>query len=217
MIRDLDIRQALRGEVARRHDGEIGTLIVEELGLCQGVARVDLAVVNDSLHGYEIKSERDTLDRLPGQVAAYKRALNYVTIVVSPSHAAKAINMIPLWWGVMDAVSDSKGLQLKVTREPRSNPDVEPFALAQFLWREEALRVLIEYGLDAGIRSKPREVLWNRLASEFSLEDLGQIVREHLKSRGATWRSPALIELGGDSHRPSAGNSRAGPGIRGSI
>jgi len=63
-MRDIDVRRKLRVEVERSHECEFDTLIVEELGLCQGIARVDLAVVNGSVHRYEIKSESDTLTRL---------------------------------------------------------------------------------------------------------------------------------------------------------
>lgn len=47
-------------------------LVVEELGLFHGASRVDLAVVGRSLHGYEIKSDRDSLDRLEQQAADYR-------------------------------------------------------------------------------------------------------------------------------------------------
>ena len=41
-------------------DGK-GKIDVEELGVCRGRVRVDVAVVNGTLHGYEIKSDRDSL------------------------------------------------------------------------------------------------------------------------------------------------------------
>jgi len=36
-----------------------------------GASRIDRAVVNGSVHGYEIKSETDDLTRLPAQARAY--------------------------------------------------------------------------------------------------------------------------------------------------
>jgi hypothetical protein len=197
-MREMDIRLALRKEMNRRHDGEPDTLIVEELGLCQGVSRVDLAVVNGSLHGYEIKSERDTLLRLPAQSEVYGRALEYVTIVVAPVHAHKALKIVPAWWGVLAPVKKGDVVRLEIEREPRPNMGVIPYALAQFLWRDEALQVLIDYGLASGLRSKPREVLWQCLASHFTLTELGQIVRKRLKSRGIGWRAVLPPESDGD-------------------
>jgi hypothetical protein len=191
-MRDIDIRRALLAEMERLHRGEPDTRIVEELGLCQGLARVDLAVVNGNVHGYEIKSERDTLARLPSQTDIYNRALDFVTIVTAPAHADKIGNIVPSWWGVLSVTQDEKGLHLQPSRDPHRNPEIDPFALAQLLWREEALQALADHGLAAGMRAKPREQMWRRLASNLTLEDLGGVVRERLKHRGADWRSVAL-------------------------
>jgi hypothetical protein len=190
-MRDIDIRRVLRLEMARLHCDEPDTRIVEELGLCQGIARVDLAVVNGSVHGYEIKSEHDTLARLPSQTDVYSRALDFVTIVTAPSHADKISNIVPSWWGVWSVTQDEDGIHLQQSREPRPNPEINPFALAQFLWRDEALQALVNHGLATGMRSKPREQMWTRLAAALTLEDLSEVVRERLKRRGPDWRSPA--------------------------
>src|SRR3954469_15133629 len=106
-MRDIDARRALRQEVKRRHQGETDTLVVEELGVCQGVARVDFAVINGSIHGYEIKSERDTLVRLPAQSDAYSRALEFVTIVAAQNHLHKVVEAIPDWWGIWTVIRGS--------------------------------------------------------------------------------------------------------------
>ncbi len=188
-MRDIDVRRKLRVEVERSHRNEIDTLIVEELGLCQGIARVDLAVVNGSVHGYEIKSERDTLLRLPGQTDVYNRTLDFVTIVSAPNHSKKIRTLIPRWWGIWSAVDDGCDLRLEVVREASMNPGVDPYALAQLLWRDEALESLLDRNLASGLKSKPREELWRRLASELTLTELGQIVRNRLKRRGSDWRA----------------------------
>lgn len=191
-MRDIDIRRKLRVD-KRLHFGEADTRIVEELGLCQGIARVDIAVVNGSIHGYEIKSERDTLERLPAQIDIYSRALDFVTVVTAPTHIGKVRKMVPQWWGIWTAVQGEEGLQLKPSRKALKNPNVIPFALAQLLWREEALEVLDKCGLAKGVRSKPRQELWRRLASDLPLADLGNVVRDRLRQRGANWRSPAPL------------------------
>jgi hypothetical protein len=191
-MRDIDIRQALLEKMGRLHNGDSDTLIVEELGLCQGAARVDVAVVNGSMHGYEIKSECDTLFRLPGQANIYNRTLDFVTIVTAPSHANAIRKIVPHWWGIWSAIQKDNERMLNKVRASRKNPSIDPFALAQLLWREEALQSLIDLGLGTGLRSKSREILWSRLAVELTVRELGDIVRQHLKRRGSTWRSPSL-------------------------
>ena len=191
-MRDIDIRRALRTE-KRLHYGEPDTRVVEELGLCQGIARVDIAVVNGSIHGYEIKSEHDTLARLAGQIEIYNQALDFVTIVTAPAHGDKVIvGTVPNWWGVWIAELVDGRTRFDVVREARKNKDVVPFAMAQLLWRAEALLALEERSLAEGVRSRPRKELWYRLVSELPFEELSAIVRETLKLRGSTWRSGEL-------------------------
>jgi hypothetical protein len=191
-MRDIDIRRALRVEMRRLHLNDPDTRIVEELGLCQGIARVDLAVVNGDIHGYEIKSERDTLARLPSQTDVYSRTLDFVTIITAQCHAKKIAEIVPSWWGVWTVVQADSGFELEIARVNGRNPHINAFSFAQLLWRDEALQTLIDYGLAAGMRSKPREDLWRRLASGLSVEELGQVVRTRLKQRNNDWRSPAL-------------------------
>jgi hypothetical protein len=201
--RDVDIRRSLLGEMKQLHQ-DSATRIVEELGLCQGFARVDIAVVNGRLHGYEIKSEHDTLGRLPSQADIYNRTLDLVTIVSAPNHVDKIKALVPPWWGIRIAIRDEEGVYLSESREPKSNPDIDPFSLAQLLWRDEALKVLVDRDMAAGLRSRPRQDLWRRLASNLTLEDLGDVVRERLKCRGADWRAPSQRALHDDLCPPSA-------------
>lgn len=68
VLRDAELRRALLGDLAPQLDAD--TLVVDELDLC-GLTRVDVAVVNGHLSGFEIKGSTDSLRRLPGQVAVY--------------------------------------------------------------------------------------------------------------------------------------------------
>ena len=82
MIRDAEVRPALRTYLEQQESARPDTILIEELGLCQGRARIDLATVSGVLHGYEIKSPRDRLSRLASQAATYCRVLDRVTLVV---------------------------------------------------------------------------------------------------------------------------------------
>jgi hypothetical protein len=186
-MRDIDIRIALRRHELL-HCGEPDTRVVEELGLCQGTARIDIAVVNGSIHGYEIKSAYDTLMRLPGQIEIYSRALDFVTIVTAETHADKVRTAVPEWWGLWVTLCSASKSPFEILREARQNIDVQPIALAQLLWREEALRALEDRNLATGMRGKPRQQMWRVLAAELPLQDLSAIVRKTLKLRGSNWR-----------------------------
>ncbi|MEZ0577298.1 sce7726 family protein [Nocardioides sp. MH1] len=189
-MRDKDVRDALHVQLLGEHASELAdTLFVDELGLC-GEVRVDVAVVNGSLSGYELKSARDTLRRLPTQVEVYSRVLDYATLVVAENHVDHAKGILPAWWGLIEAKGDVGSVSLVGRRHAAQNPAVDPESLAQLLWRSEALRELETRGLAAGVRSKPRVEIWRRLATELAIEDLRAVVRACLKAR-QDWRSAA--------------------------
>jgi hypothetical protein len=189
-MRDLDVRQMLRKHLQDRFAFDPETRIIEELGVCQGSVRIDIAVANCALHGYEIKSAADTLQRLPVQAVAYSKIFDHVTIVTAGCHLVATLQIIPDWWGVIRAVEQHFGLSLEAVRTPGHNPGIDPYSVAQLLWREEALALLEQGGWARGVRSKPREQVWRRLVDVLPLTELCEQVRDRLKSREG-WRVAA--------------------------
>lgn len=184
-MRDRDVREQLNRDLREWHP-EQGTLFVDELDL-GGLVRVDVAAVNGSLWGYEIKSERDTLRRLPMQVEVYSQVLDYAALVVAERHHDHAADLLPDWWEVVVVTGDADNVVLDVVRSGVRNGNVNALQVAQLLWRDEVLAELTERGLDRGVRSKPRRALWQRLVESLELVDLQQVVRTRLKARQG-WR-----------------------------
>jgi hypothetical protein len=57
---DREIRAALHRKKFGALHGRTDTVIVDELGLAHAKARIDIAVINGFVHGFEIKSATDT-------------------------------------------------------------------------------------------------------------------------------------------------------------
>jgi hypothetical protein len=194
---DKIIRAALKGALERLHAGDDKLRIVEEFGLEHGAIRIDIAVVNGVLHGYEIKSDRDTLLRLTEQMDAYNSVFDQVTLVVGKQHLYDAINLVPDWWGITVAKFSSDGsVVLNRIREAGNNAQQRSISIARLLWRGEALQILEEAGKANGLRSRPRELIYERLCTIFDLARLEEKVREVLFSR-EDWRSDAPLVLNG--------------------
>lgn len=121
-MKDIDIRRALFAGALKQHQYEPDTRIVEELGLNHGEARIDVAVVNGVIHGFEIKSQKDTLERLPTQLPVYSASLDYVTLVVHESHVKKACALIPKWWGVQVVKGTAENVTFQQRRSSKPNP-----------------------------------------------------------------------------------------------
>ncbi|MFK4788233.1 sce7726 family protein [Microbacterium sp. ZW T5_56] len=165
------------------------TRIVDELGIA-GTVRVDTAVFNGSFSGYEIKSAADTLRRLPKQVELYSAVLDYAYLVVASNHVKQAREFLPTWWGIIEAVPAGDKVDLRHRRKARWNTQVDAFTLCTLLWRDEVLEELEARGWAAGVRSKSKVILWERLAAQLDLDELRTVVRERVKVR-ESWREDA--------------------------
>jgi len=186
---DKIIRAALKTKLTKLYEADPEHRLIEELGINHGSVRADIAVVNGILECFEIKSDRDTLLRLPGQVKGYNAVFDKVTIVVGLTHIFEAMELIPDWWGISVAKQDSKGLVVfSEIREAQFNTAREGVSIARLLWREEALRILDEMEEADGYWSKPRSVIYNKLATVLEVSDLADKVREAICLRGS-WRS----------------------------
>lgn len=192
-MRDADVRRAVLGGLAIHHADDANTRVVEEMGIWSGSVRIDVAVINGELSGYELKSDRDTLERLPAQAELYSKVFDKLYLVVGSKHEGKARRIIPRWWGVIVASMGSDGVKLRTAREPKTNPGLEPLSVAQLLWRDEALGVLEEYGQAKGFRSKSVAEIHRRLAGVVPLDDLSREVRAVLKRRQG-WLRQAISD-----------------------
>jgi hypothetical protein len=182
-MRDSDVRKAALTMLAARHDGDSGTRIVEEMGIWSGSVRVDIAVINGSLSGYEIKSDRDTLGRLPFQQDLYSRVFDTVELIVGRRHVDKATALVPDWWGITLATDGAGQVELAPIRPAEPNPAIDAFLVAQLLWKEEAIAVLDSCGLARGWKSKRAKLVHEHLAASLPLEQLRGHVRAALKNR----------------------------------
>lgn len=192
ITRDSDVRAALMRSVISDHLANPDTLVVEELGLNRGSCRVDVAVVNGLLHGYEIKSDADTLARLPLQVASYSAVLDKATLVVGVSHVARALPLIPEWWGVRTVRTGARGAVLiEPLRPARMNAGIEAAALALLLWRDELVEALTPLCVEKSKLRAPRAQLAQTLADVLPLKQLRPLVREQVKRRKG-WRRHVL-------------------------
>lgn len=181
---DSDIRRVLDSLLRERYSGEPDTLVRHEMGICAGKRRVDVVTLGSEICSYEIKSDGDTLSRLPGQADAYRQVFDRVTLVTTLRHLEKAIGLLPSWWGLMVAAHDGgRCAFLETVRVPGLNTGLDPLALAQMLWRDEAMNELKRRGLSRGLSKKARFYVWRALAEAATVDELRGLVLERAKAR----------------------------------
>lgn len=183
-MKDSCIRQLLKEKELAFYINDSKSKVVDELSLPVAKARIDLAVINGALHGYEIKSASDTLQRLPAQIEAYSKVFDYLSIVTEKKYSKKILNFVPSWIGLIEC-NDKK--DLKTLRKPKLNKNKESFFIAKLLWREELINILTEHQIP--FKKKDRNwILCEILSSNLEIEFLSQIVRENLRKR-KEWKS----------------------------
>lgn len=212
VMRDSDVRAAVRDWLQAHYADD--SRIVEEMGIWSGTVRIDIAVINGELHGFELKSERDTLTRLQDQAELYSQVFDRMTLVVADRHHDKAISKIPQWWGITTARFEGDAVALCSVKEAERNPSIDPMQLARLLWRPEALEILERRGLSRGYKSRTADVIATRLVEVLSFSELSAEVRETLKTRAGWLGKPVGDErqmpIGGVGSplRSTAGRSR---------
>ncbi len=181
-MKDPCIRQLLRENQLQHFLTDSNSKVVEELSLPVAKARIDLAVINGSLHGYEIKSASDTLKRLPSQIDAYVKVFDYLSIVTEHKYLKKIKEFIPNWVGII-VCNEIKGIKtIKEVRKPKLNKQKQGFFLAKLLWREELIESLTEHQIS--FKKKDRNwLLCEALASSLDINTLSFTVRDKLKKR----------------------------------
>ena len=184
VTRDADIRNVLMASLKAKYSDKNNDLIVEEFG-CK-TARADVAVINGVLHAYEIKSDSDSLDRLPSQIDAYQGVFEYVTLVCGHRLLERARIEVPKWWGLQKAELKNGTVAIREIRAPKPNPSQSPLAVAKMLWKTEALAVLRKYGRKGATSRCTADEVWNIVAAHIPVAELTNEVRQAIKARGGS-------------------------------
>lgn len=187
-MNEAQIKAALyQSELARLFSDDPSTRVVEELCILGGKVRVDVSAINGQLHGYEIKSAADNLERLPRQQKHYNKIFDRITLVADEKHVVQAVKIVPPFWGLIAARSTPDGVILNEIWPARQNYEVDPNALVQLLWRDEVLSILKVNGIARGLYKKSRKYLWKVMTSRLDLPIIQSSVRNCLKYR-LDWR-----------------------------
>lgn len=147
------IRAFVKARLPRLVRSPSRAFLVEEMEVCAGRARIDLAVIGDRLIGIEIKGPKDSVTRLPGQAQAYSECFDQVVLIVHESLAAEATALIPDWWGLIAGQQIDGRIRYRFVRRLKRNPSLNLDKVLALLWREEIDALLSDL---LGTNSRPR-------------------------------------------------------------
>lgn len=135
---DASIRTPLLSWLRQQHPDHLTAKMLEEFKMPRPSARIDVALVNGEMAGFEIKSDRDTLNRLTVQIPAFSKFFDRVSLVTTPRHLKDAKSKIPPWWGIVVFGDDGR---FRVVRTSRRNKNVDVRALLFALSKKELIQV----------------------------------------------------------------------------
>jgi len=182
VTRDCDIRALLLPSLRQKYLYSSQDLVIEEFG-CNS-ARVDVAVVNGVLHGFEIKSDSDSTYRLQDQLQSYLGVFDFLTLVTGRRLFDEVRSMVPQHCGLILAESVDGQLRLVEKRKARKNPYQRALDLARMMWRDEALHTLRSRGYKVvNTRSTANEI-WAATARLVKIPILANELRIAIKLRG---------------------------------
>jgi len=135
-----------------------------------GSTRADVVHITEHfMHGYEVKGDRDTLQRVPNQLRCY-----------AEKHLPKLLPLLPEWVGVLVAAPSG----LRPHRAAAYNATVERAPVAALLLLEEVKQFLLALGLTGVSTLRGRDVAHLlRTNHRIPLAGLAHYARQRLMAR----------------------------------
>jgi hypothetical protein len=128
-----------------------------------GECKADLAILNGTTTVFEIKSERDSLNRLQRQLENYRTVFASAFVIASEKHVGAVLAAVPEDIGVL---SLSRRYQITTIREADNRPDrIVPLAVLAAIRTPEAVAMLKAMGCE--VPNVPNTLLHRELRKIF--------------------------------------------------
>jgi hypothetical protein len=169
--------------------------------LVTGECRIDMAFVRpDHLIGVEIKSSKDTLDRLEAQLATFTRSLPEVWLAMAPRWRDAGWSFFRHPGRYMPVVVDLDAVEpiphVQMTWGTTARPDRGITAdMLHLLWLNEMLSIAVRRGLHNGKGRSTRDGLRWLLARALTGDEIVSEVCRELRSRDAFWRADPPVRM----------------------
>jgi hypothetical protein len=163
-----------------RHSPRTATLLTET-GVSE--CKADLVLVNGTTTAYEIKTELDSLDRLPAQLQAYSRAFDNVYVVTHEACVERVAKSLPEGVGLLVFTNR---YTLSQSREAVSNCDaIDSSVVFDMLRRAEYVPIIRRhFGVVPDVPNTIIYTACRKLFLELSKEVVRAELANALKARG---------------------------------
>ena len=169
--------------------------IYNEFVISHGYARIDIGMIEvDCFHGFELKTEQDSLAKLPHQIEHYNQFFDLIYAVVASRHLDKTLQMVPPFWGVYEAVYHQDNISIKVIRRAQRNTLQDAVSVLNPIWKKELVEILgAKIPIDYKVRKKTALELREQIATLFPINEIKSRAQQKILMREPTWRKDCYI------------------------
>ncbi len=100
-LNEFDMKVRLLDYLVSEQDSVIDDVIACEVPFADYKRRADVVRINGCLHGYEIKSDLDSLVSLQKQISDYTKTFEKVSVVLTKTHLENARKILPKSVGII--------------------------------------------------------------------------------------------------------------------
>ena len=149
----------IRTKVIERLSTYTNCKIEEEYTTPSGKARADVLAINGHINAYEIKSDYDSLIRLPSQIREYDESFERNHIVTSNKYIEKCYSILPSHWGIILVEKNRlDNLHLRFIKKATLNPNIEFINIVQHLSSSDLKKYINENNLNLKLLLSKKEV-----------------------------------------------------------
>ncbi|UVN46216.1 sce7726 family protein [Pseudomonas mosselii] len=158
-------------------------VIINEMVVANWSRRADIAVANGRLYGFEIKSQFDSLKRLPGQLESFQEHFDKVVVVAAPKFISSIERDYPESIGILEVSLSSGRPRLRQVRAGRIKEVKDIARLTSLITKSELERFLRVSGASNGTNLSRSEMA--RKLSARHVQKLRAYVLSCIKERYA--------------------------------
>lgn len=177
LLGDKEIRFALIERLKKASNSP--KAILEELRVHNGNAIADVVAVYKDLHCYEIKSDKDSIERVEKQAKYYDLVFRKTTLVTTEKHAARATKYTPDHWGIVVVRINEGNVSFIPKRKAELSPAFNKQLALLTLWKSE-LTALAEPISSSNLTKLSRKTLAEMLANNLSDLKISQDISKQL-------------------------------------
>ncbi|MDP3672683.1 MAG: sce7726 family protein [Telluria sp.] len=180
LLGDKEIRQSLKLRLAQA--SRAPRAVIDELRVHNGNAIADVVAIHSYAHCYEIKSDKDSLDRIAKQAQFYDLVFRKVTLVTTAKHFDRVDGVVPVHWGIMLARLDQGKVVFSHARAAGVSAQFDKQLALLTLWKSE-LAMLAEPIAESSLAKLSRKTLAGFLADKLSVGQISKDIGEQLLNR----------------------------------